>query len=109
MAASIISGEKIAAQIRAELLGRIQDLKGRGVKPGLATVLVGDDAASHVYVGMKNRDAKELGLHSRQITLSAETSQEELLGLLAGLNADPGSTPSSSSFPCRRISMSRGC
>ena len=90
MAASIISGEKIAAQIRAELLGRIQDLKERGVKPGLATVLVGDDAASHVYVGMKNRDAKELELHSRQITLSAETSQEELLGLLAGLNADPG-------------------
>ena len=60
----------------------------RELVPGLATVLVGDDPASHVYVGMKNKAAKELGIHSRQITLPDDTSQEELLGLIAGLNAD---------------------
>ena len=89
MSATVISGKEIAAQIREEIRVRVEGLKEeRELVPGLATVLVGDDPASHVYVGMKNKAAKELGIHSRQITLPDDTSQEELLGLIAGLNAD---------------------
>jgi methylenetetrahydrofolate dehydrogenase (NADP+)/methenyltetrahydrofolate cyclohydrolase len=90
MPAQIISGRVIGEQIRAELRGRIAALKTRGVTPGLATVLVGANPASQMYVGMKNKAAQELGLHSRQIDLSAETPEAELIGLVAGLNADPG-------------------
>jgi len=90
MPAQIISGRVIGEQIRAELRGRIAALKAKGVTPGLATVLVGTNPASQMYVGMKNKAAQELGLHSRQITLPMETPQAELLGLVAGLNADPG-------------------
>ena len=89
MAAEIISGNRIAQEIKAELAERTRALAREGVVPGLATVLVGDDPASHVYVGMKNKDAAELGFHSRQITLPGNTSEEELLGLVGGLNADP--------------------
>ena len=90
MSAQIISGTEIAAAIRAELKDRVAALVAdHGVTPGLATVLVGDDPASQIYVGMKNRVAGEMGIHSRQHTLPADTSQEELLGLVTGLNADP--------------------
>ncbi len=90
MSAEIISGREIADEIRAELRERVAALKDeRGMVPGLATVLVGDDPGSQMYVGMKNKAAKEMGIHSRQITLSADTSEAELLGLVDGLNADP--------------------
>jgi methylenetetrahydrofolate dehydrogenase (NADP+)/methenyltetrahydrofolate cyclohydrolase len=89
MSATIISGKAIGEEIRAELRERIARLDDRGVRPGLATVLVGANPASQMYVGMKNQAAKDLGLHSRQITLSAEASQGEVLGLVAQLNADP--------------------
>jgi methylenetetrahydrofolate dehydrogenase (NADP+)/methenyltetrahydrofolate cyclohydrolase len=89
MSASIISGKEIASTIRSELKERVSELKDKGLTPGLATVLVGDDPASHVYVGMKGRAADELGIYSRQITLSADTPEAELLGLIAALNADP--------------------
>jgi methylenetetrahydrofolate dehydrogenase (NADP+)/methenyltetrahydrofolate cyclohydrolase len=90
MPAQIISGREIGEQIRSELRERISTLKARGITPGLATVLVGANPASQMYVGMKNKAAEQLGLHSRQITLSAETPEAELLGVVAGLNADPG-------------------
>lgn len=89
MSATIISGKEIAQTIRAELTDRVADLAEDGFTPGLATVLVGDDPASHMYVGMKNRDAKEVGFDSRQITLPADTPEAELLGVVEGLNADP--------------------
>ncbi len=90
MSAQIISGRSIGDEIRTELKARIAELKSaHGITPGLAVVLVGDNPASQMYVGMKSKAALELGLHSRQITLPAETSQTELLGLIAGLNADP--------------------
>jgi methylenetetrahydrofolate dehydrogenase (NADP+)/methenyltetrahydrofolate cyclohydrolase len=89
MSATIISGKAIGEEIRAELRERIAHLSDRGLRPGLATVLVGENPASQMYVGMKNQAAKDLGLHSRQITLSAEASQAEVLGLVAQLNADP--------------------
>lgn len=90
MSAQIISGTEIATRIRAELADRVATLvRDQGVTPGLATVLVGDDPASHMYVGMKNKAAAKLGIHSRQITLAENASQDELLGVVAGLNADP--------------------
>ncbi|MFO8173392.1 MAG: bifunctional methylenetetrahydrofolate dehydrogenase/methenyltetrahydrofolate cyclohydrolase FolD [Longimicrobiales bacterium] len=90
MSAEIISGKEIAQAIRGETAARVAALKGKhGLVPGLATVLVGEDPASQSYVGMKNKTAKEMGIYSRQITLDADTPEEELLGIVEGLNADP--------------------
>jgi len=90
MTAKIISGREIAAEIRTELAEAVRVLADEtGIVPGLATVLVGDDPASQMYVGMKNKAAAEMGIHSRQITLPATTPQDELLGVVEGLNADP--------------------
>jgi methylenetetrahydrofolate dehydrogenase (NADP+)/methenyltetrahydrofolate cyclohydrolase len=90
MSAQIISGTAIAKEIRSELKERVSKLKDeQGVTPGLATVLVGEDPASQMYVGMKNRAAGDMGIHSRQLTLPSETSQAELLELVQELNADP--------------------
>lgn len=91
MGAQIISGRDIADEIRAELKDRVAHLKeGSGVTPGLATVLLGENPASQMYVGMKNKAAADMGINSRQITLSVDTSEDELLGVVSGLNADPG-------------------
>lgn len=90
MSAQILSGRAVAEEIRTEIRAEVARLREEaGVTPGLATVLVGEDPASQMYVGMKNKAAAEIGIHSRQITLSAATSEDELLGLVAGLNADP--------------------
>ena len=90
MSAQIISGKDIANEIRAELTIDVARLKDEaGVTPGLATVLLGDDPASQMYVGMKNKAAAAMGIHSRQITLPADTPEDELVGGVAGLNADP--------------------
>jgi methylenetetrahydrofolate dehydrogenase (NADP+)/methenyltetrahydrofolate cyclohydrolase len=90
MSAKIISGRELSATIRSELEERTTALKQEhGVVPGLATVLVGENPASQMYVGMKNKAAAALGIHSRQITLPEDTSEDELLGVVAGLNADP--------------------
>jgi methylenetetrahydrofolate dehydrogenase (NADP+)/methenyltetrahydrofolate cyclohydrolase len=90
MSAEIISGKEIAQTIRGETAARVAVLKEKhDLVPGLATVLVGEDPASQSYVGMKNKTAKEMGISSRQLTLDAETPEEELLGIVEGLNADP--------------------
>ena len=89
MSATVISGKDISTSIRETLKERVERLKEAGVTPGLAVVLVGDDPASQAYVGMKNKAATEAGIHSRQTTLPKETSEDELLGVVAGLNADP--------------------
>jgi methylenetetrahydrofolate dehydrogenase (NADP+)/methenyltetrahydrofolate cyclohydrolase len=90
MSAEIISGKEIAQTIRGETAARVATLKERhDFVPGLATVLVGEDPASQSYVGMKNKTAKEMGIYSRQLTLDADTPEDELLGLVEGLNADP--------------------
>lgn len=90
MPAQIISGRDIGDQIRAELADTVAQMKeASGVVPGLATVLVGEDPASQMYVGMKNKAAAKLGIHSRQITLPVDTPEDELLGVVEGLNADP--------------------
>ena len=90
MSAEIISGKEIAQTIRGETAARVAALKEQhDFVPGLATVLVGEDPASQSYVGMKNKTAKEMGIYSRQLTLDADTPEDELLGLVEGLNADP--------------------
>ena len=89
MPAEIIDGTAIAKVIRAEAAQRTQALAAKGVKPGLAVVLVGDDPASAVYVKAKGKACEEAGMHSVTIRLPAETKQEELLKQVLALNADP--------------------
>ncbi|MGI9627195.1 MAG: bifunctional methylenetetrahydrofolate dehydrogenase/methenyltetrahydrofolate cyclohydrolase FolD [Longimicrobiales bacterium] len=89
MAASIVSGKEIGTTIREELKEQAAALAADGLTPGLAVVIVGEDPASQLYVGMKNKAAKEAGIYSRQVTLPEDTSEDELLGVIAGLNADP--------------------
>ncbi|NMC20970.1 MAG: bifunctional methylenetetrahydrofolate dehydrogenase/methenyltetrahydrofolate cyclohydrolase FolD [Thermogutta sp.] len=89
MAAQIIDGKAIAQQVREEIRRKVADFTARyGLAPGLATVLVGEDAASISYVTAKNRTCKELGMESFHHPLPAETSQEELLALIERLNRD---------------------
>ncbi len=88
MPAKIISGTQIAKRMRAELAPKVQNLIQRGVKPGLAVVLVGDDPASHVYVRMKGRACEDAGMHSQTIKRPGDTPEEEVLGILDELNHD---------------------
>ena len=87
MVANLIDGRAIAAQIQQELRARVADLKKRGVIPGLAFVRVGEDPASKVYVGRKEKACAELGIVSETHVLPAATSEAELLALLETLNA----------------------
>ena len=89
MSAEVISGKDMAVSIREEVEQRVAGLKKSGLTPGLAVVLLGEDPASQVYVNSKNKAATEAGIYSRQITLPEDTSEAELLGVVAGLNADP--------------------
>ena len=86
--ANLIDGRAIAAQIQGELLQRIAALKARGIQPGLAFVRVGEDPASKVYVGRKEKACAELGIFSETQVLPEATSETDLLALLARLNAD---------------------
>ena len=85
---TIIDGRAIAAQIQRELAGRIAALKARGIQAGLAFVRVGDDPASKVYVGRKEKACAELGIFSETHVLPETTGEAELLALLNQLNAD---------------------
>jgi methylenetetrahydrofolate dehydrogenase (NADP+)/methenyltetrahydrofolate cyclohydrolase len=86
---NVIDGKAVSAAVLEECRAEVGQLKADGITPGLAVVLVGEDPASKVYVGSKVRTCGDLGLHSRKIELSAETTQEELLGVVEELNADP--------------------
>jgi methylenetetrahydrofolate dehydrogenase (NADP+)/methenyltetrahydrofolate cyclohydrolase len=88
LAANLIDGRTIARQLQDELAQRIAALKGRGVQPGLAFVRVGEDPASKVYVGRKEKACADLGIHSETHVLPETASESELLSLLARLNAD---------------------
>ena len=86
---NVIDGRAIAAQILRELAQRIAELKQRGVKPGLAFVRIGEDPASKVYVGRKEKSCAELGIGSETHVLPEKASETELLALISKLNSDP--------------------
>ncbi len=85
----LIDGKKIAASVLEECRADIASLGEKGITPGLAVVLVGDDPASRAYVRSKDRKCKDLGLHSKKLELDVDTTQEELLATIDELNADP--------------------
>ncbi|CAA9247852.1 MAG: Methenyltetrahydrofolate cyclohydrolase / Methylenetetrahydrofolate dehydrogenase (NADP+) [uncultured Chthoniobacterales bacterium] len=87
--AQLIEGRAVAEKVYEELRGEIAQLRERGVTPGLAVVLVGDDPASRAYVRSKDKMCRELGLHSVKLELPAATTQEELLARVEVLNRDP--------------------
>jgi methylenetetrahydrofolate dehydrogenase (NADP+) / methenyltetrahydrofolate cyclohydrolase len=87
--ARIIDGKAIAAQVRSEVGERVAALRQRGVTPGLAAVLVGDDPASKIYVDGKQRDCAEAGIESERFDLPADISQEKLVAEVLRLNDDP--------------------
>lgn len=86
MTATIIDGKAIAARKRAEVAIRVQALEARGITPGLAVVIVGDDPASEVYVRGKEKACDEVGIYSTKHTLPETTTQAELLALVGELN-----------------------
>ncbi|MBM3121140.1 MAG: bifunctional methylenetetrahydrofolate dehydrogenase/methenyltetrahydrofolate cyclohydrolase FolD [Chloroflexi bacterium] len=89
MTAKIIDGKVIADEMKAEIAEGVKKLAASGIKPGLATVLVGENPASHTYVGMKRKMCAELGIESFGHELPATASQQEVEGLVKNLNADP--------------------
>ncbi len=86
--AEVIDGKQIAADIRAEVKQDVEELKGKGVTPGLSVVLVGEDPASGVYVRMKAKACEETGIKSEVIRLPEETTQGDLEAVIDRLNAD---------------------
>lgn len=92
MAAVTLDGKQTAARVKEDLRQRVEQLAGRGVMPGLGTVLVGDDPGSHAYVGGKHKDCAEVGIASIRVDLPLDTTQEQLEAEIARLNADPAVT-----------------
>jgi len=88
MSARILDGQQIAADIREDIRKRVAALKQRGVTPGLGVILVGDNPASRSYVTAKEKACEEAGMFSDDNRLPADTSLEDLLGLIRRMNAD---------------------
>jgi len=89
MTAQIIDGKQVAADMRAELKAEVAELATKGIVPGLAVVLVGEDPASKSYVTAKERACEELGIYSDDNRLAADTPQKDLMALIDKLNKDP--------------------
>jgi methylenetetrahydrofolate dehydrogenase (NADP+)/methenyltetrahydrofolate cyclohydrolase len=89
MTATVIDGKAIAADVRTEVAERVRALGDRGIRPGLAAVLVGDDPASHIYVGSKQRACEEVGMRSAKVELPTDATQGRVLVEIERLNADP--------------------
>lgn len=87
---NLIDGRAVAAQINEETRGRVEVLARRGIQPHIVFIRVGEDPASRVYVGMKERTSAQLGLRSTTRVLAESTSQEQLLSLVRELNQDAG-------------------
>src|ERR1700690_2346553 len=92
MTAIILDGKATAAAIKGELAGRVAALAARGIRPGLGTVLVGDDPGSRAYVNGKHRDCAEVGIASIRCDLPADAPQEQVEAVVDELNADPACT-----------------
>lgn len=89
MSAVRMDGKALSAKVRSSILAETEDLKKKGVTPGLAVIIVGNDPASEIYVRNKEKACAECGFYSEKYALPAETSQEELLGLIDQLNHSP--------------------
>lgn len=89
MSAVRMDGKALSAKVRSSILAETEELKKKGVTPGLAVIIVGDDPASEIYVRNKEKACAECGFYSEKYALPAETSQEELLGLIGQLNQSP--------------------
>ena len=89
MSANILSGKVMSESLRKEIAERVSALKARGLTPGLAVILVGNDPASEIYVRNKGNGCTEVGMYSRTINMPAETTQEELESAIDALNNDP--------------------
>lgn len=89
MTAIRLDGKSTAAAIKQELTERVAALKERGIVPGIATVLVGADPASQLYVGMKHRQSEAIGMNSIQVELPADATQQDVEATIDRLNADP--------------------
>ena len=87
MSAQILDGKALAATIKADLTQRVSLLKRSGKKPGLGTILVGDDPGSHSYVAGKHRDCQEVGIESLRVDLPATASQSDVLAAIKDLNS----------------------
>src|ERR671921_644595 len=87
--ARILDGRAAAAAIKAELTERVAALKAQGITPGIATVLVGADPASQLYVSMKHKQSEAIGMNSIQRELPGDATQEQVEALIDDLNADP--------------------
>ena len=92
MAAVTLDGRRTASNVKDDLKARVEELARRGIKPGLGTVLVGDDPGSHAYVGGKHKDCAEVGIASIRVDLPVDTTQEQLEVEIARLNEDPAVT-----------------
>jgi len=92
MSAVILDGKATAQKIKTNLIKRVQDLKGKGINPGLGTILVGDDAGSHAYVGGKHKDCAEVGINSIRIDLPKTASQSDVMNSIEKLNNDANCT-----------------
>ncbi|GMQ98535.1 MAG: bifunctional methylenetetrahydrofolate dehydrogenase/methenyltetrahydrofolate cyclohydrolase FolD [Acidimicrobiia bacterium] len=87
MSAQILSGTAVAKTVKEHVAAEVEELKAAGIDVGLATLLVGDDPASHVYVGYKHKDADAVGMRSFDVQLPASASQEDVLSAVDELNA----------------------
>ena len=92
MSAVILDGKATAQKIKTNLIKRVQDLNSKGINPGLGTILVGDDAGSHAYVGGKHKDCAEVGINSIRIDLPKTASQSDVMNSIEKLNNDPSCT-----------------
>ncbi|MBE7020512.1 MAG: bifunctional methylenetetrahydrofolate dehydrogenase/methenyltetrahydrofolate cyclohydrolase FolD [Ruminococcaceae bacterium] len=88
MSAQIINGKQVSQNIKERIKKEVSELKDKGIVPGLAVVIVGDDPASRVYVNSKKKACEELGMYSEEYALSKETTQKELVALVEKLNND---------------------
>ena len=89
MSAVRMDGKALSAKVRGSILAETEELKAKGVTPGLAVIIVGNDPASEIYVRNKEKACAECGFYSEKYALPEETTQEELLGLIAQLNESP--------------------
>jgi len=92
MSAVILDGKATAQKIKTNLIKRVQDLNSKGINPGLGTILVGDDAGSHAYVGGKHKDCAEVGINSIRIDLPKTASQLDVMNSIEKLNNDASCT-----------------